>query len=311
MAGAPSPLLHGVGGRTVRDNLNVRTIVAIVVGITIGALVGLSARSGPATVVTARLQADVAPTVKDYVVLVSGLYAVDHDVERARARLAQLGLPDPAAEVETLAQQFRTDPSLTKDNQKLLVDLATLGQALGVKQPELLAYVATPTPKARPVAAPKTAPTATAAPTTPAPTPLPTVDWDIRLSAKLEPPIKVVPATVKSGETYWRLIRAYWQNPDEGHQAHHIFANVLNKEGIAMGQPIIVENGGKTTVPAQPKPDSDYLINFPMAGTLGSYSVYVAGDTPSDRINGLGLGFAKGGKDHTCFLLTFQETIAP
>ncbi len=295
-----------------QSHLNVRLIAGVLAGIAVGLLLSAILRLGqPAMVVTARMQADVAPTVKDYVVLVSGLYAIDHDADRARARLAQLGLQDPAAEVEALAQRFLADPAGAEANQKLLVDLATLGQALGVTQPDLLAYVATPTPKARAVAAPKPAPTATVAPAAPTPTPLPTLDWDIRLSAKLEPPVKVQPAQVESGETYWRLIRAYWQDPDEGHQAFHIFANVLNKDGIAIGQPIIVENGGKTLVPVQPKPDSDYLINYPMAGTLGSYSVYVAGDTPSDRIVGLGLGFAKGGKDHTCFLLTFQETIAP
>lgn len=294
-----------------RDRLDVRVIVSVLVGVAVGVFLSLPLRSGPAAVVTARMQADVAPTVKDYVVLVSGLYAIDHDADRARARLAQLGLQDPAAEVEALAERFLTDSSRTKADEKLLTDLATLGQALGVKRPELMAYVATPTPKARTVAAPKLTPTATATPAAPTPTPLPTMDWDIRLSAKLEPPVKLAPAKAKPGETYWRLIRAYWQDPDEGHQAFHIFANVLNKDGIAIGQPIIVENGGKTLVPVQPKPDSDYLINYPMAGTLGSYSVYVAGDTPSDRINGLGLGYAKGGKDHTCFLLTFQETVAP
>ena len=72
-----------------------------------------------------------------------------------------------------------------------------------------------------------------------------------------------------------------------------------------------VENGGKLTVQAEAKPDSEYLINYAMSGTLGSYTCYVAGDLPSDRIAGLGLGFAKGGKDHTSFLLTFQETVAP
>jgi hypothetical protein len=291
----------------VRASLDTRVIVGVLVGLMVGLCLGLAFRSGPSTVATARMQADVVPTVRDYIVLVSGLYAVDHDGDRARARLAQLGLQDPPAVVEALAQQFLME----KKDKKLLIDLATLSQALGLKRPELLAYVATPTAKPRPAAASKAAPTATVPPAVPTPMPLATVDWDIRLSAKLEPPVKLVSAAVKSGETYWRLIRAYWQNPDEGHQAFHIFANVLNKEGVALGQPIIVENGGKITVPAQPKPDSDYLINYPMAGTLGSYSVYVAGDMPSDRITGLGLGYAKGGKDHTCFLLTFQEAVAP
>jgi len=239
-----------------------------------------------------------AITSEDYIVLISGLYAIDGDVERARARLAGLGLPDPGAAVADLAERFLQEGR----GDVLVVDLATLARALGAERAGLLPYVATPTPAP---AKPQVIPGGLG------PGTLPPIDWDIRLSAKLEPPVKLAPAEVQSGQTYWRLIRAYWQSPEEGHDKYHIFANVLNKDGVPITQPIVVENGGKLVVQAEPKPDSEYLINFPMNGTLGSYTVYVAGDTPSDRIVGLGLGFAKGGKDHTCFLLTFQETVAP
>ena len=238
--------------------------------------------------------AQVPVTPEDYVVLVSGLYAVDGDADRARSRLGLLGLEDPAVAVADLAERFLNEGR----GDLLVVDLATLARALGAERAGLLPYVATVTP------VPLEPPPA-------GPAPLPTVDWDHRLSLKLEPPVKLVPAEVTSGQTYWRLIRAYWQTPEEGHGAFHIFANVLNKDGVLIPQPIIIENGGKTTVPAEAKPDSDYLINYPMNGTLGSYTCSVAGDVPTDRVTGLGLGYAKGGKDHTSFLLTFQETIAP
>jgi hypothetical protein len=226
-----------------------------------------------------------------YAVLVSGLYGVDGDLERARARLSLLGVDDPAAGVADLAEKFLQE----NRGDALVVDLSTLARALGAERPGLLPYVATATPISAAAAA----------------SALPAPDWDIRLSAKLEPPVQLVPAQVQSGQTYWRLIRAYWQSPEEGHDKYHIFANVLNMDGVPIPQPIVIENGGRITVPAEPKPDSEYLINFPMSGTLGSYTCYVAGDLPSDRVVGLGLGFAKGGKDHTSFLLTFQETVAP
>jgi len=239
-----------------------------------------------------------AITAEDYIVLVSGLYAIDGDVERARARLGALSLPDAGAAVADQAERFRQEGR----GDPLVVDLATMARALGAEREGLLPYVATPTP----------APTQfQTIPGGLGPGSLPPIDWDIRLSAKLEPPVKLVPADVQPGQTYWRLIRAQWQTPEEGGDKFHIFANVLNKDGVPITQPIIVENGGKLTVAAEPKPDSEYLINYPMSGTLGAYSVYVAGDTPSDRIDGLGLGYYKGGKDHTCFLLTFQETTAP
>ncbi len=239
-----------------------------------------------------------AITPEDYIVLVSGLYAIDGDIERARVRLGMLSLTDPGAAVADLAERFLQEGR----GDLLVVDLATLARALGAERTGLLPYVATPTPVPP---QPQTIPGGLW------PGSLPPIDWDIRLSAKLEPPVQLVPAQVQSGQTYWRLIRAYWQTPEEGHDKYHIFVNVLNKDGVPITQPIIVENGGKLTVQAESKPDVEYLINFPMNGTLGSYSVYVAGDMPSDRINGLGLGYTKGGKDHTCFLLTFQETMAP
>ena len=299
-----------------RNWLRQGTLVGALIGLLIGFVWSLVAGPGPAylaalptaTVQTGSAGLDRGLTARDYIVLVSALYAVDGDKDRAQARLDQLGLKNGPETVADLAEAF------LKEGQKkpLLVDLSTLARDLGGSRPALTAYMATAVPKPRPkptIAA--KGPAATATPAPPTPTPLPTVDWDIRLSAKLEPPVKIIPAEVKSGQTYWRLIRAWWQTPEEGHNAFHIFANVLNKDGVAISQPIIIENGGKRMIQPEPKPDTEYLINYPMAGTLGSYTCYVAGDWPSDRVAGLGLGFAKGGKDHTVFILLFQETVAP
>ena len=235
-------------------------------------------------------QAEGLVTLDDYIVLVSALHAVDGDGERARERLARIGIENPAERVANLAELSIQRGS----GQGVIVDLATLAHVLGVDRPSLAAYIATPAPRVGPPVES-----------------LPSPDWDMRLTAKLDPPVKWVPAEVGSGQTYWRLVRAYWQSPEEGGYKYHIFVNVLNKDGVPIPQPVVIENGGKLVVPAEAKPDSDYLINYPMAGTLGSYTLYVAGDLPSDRVVGLGLGYAKGGKDHTSFLLTFQETVAP
>jgi len=303
-------------GKAGRNWVRRGTLVGVLIGLLIGFVFSLAAGPLPAylapmptaTVHTNPAGLDRALTARDYIVLVSALYAVDGDKDRAQARLEQLGLKNGPEAVADLAE------ALLKEGQKkpLLVDLSTLARDLGGSRPALTAYMATAVPKVRPkptVAAIGPAATATPVPSTP--TPLPTVDWDIRLSAKLEPPVKLIAAEVKSGQTYWRLIRAWWQSPEEGHNAFHIFANVLNKDGVAISQPIMIENGGKRMIQPELKPDSEYLINYPMAGTLGSYTCYVAGDWPSDRVAGLGLGFAKGGKDHTVFILLFQETVAP
>jgi len=275
--------------------------------------------------------------IANEVLLVSALYAIDDDIERAQQRLVTLGLDDPADAVAALALDH-----VAEGNHQVATDLATLAVALGHQEDRLLAYVATSTPTSTPVPTSTPLPTHTTAPTgTPqpsaTPTPLPTgtplpaptrprptgqpptatpaaavstplpLEWDLRVNL-LNPPIKLVGADVSPGQKYWRLVRLEWRKANEGGNTL-LYASTVNENGQPVwGQEVIVEHGPKESIYTDPKPGEPYGANYPMYGTLNSYQVYVGGDLPSERVTGLGLGEWYGGLDHASFIMVFQRT---
>jgi hypothetical protein len=300
------------------------------------------------TPVASRVEATAMPTttadglvadqagVDREVVVVSALYALDGDLERARQRLLALGLDDPAGAVAELALSHAA-----VGNEGLATDLATLAAALGQQPPELLAYVATatftatppptetplptatptappsetpspvpsPTPTAPPPPTPTRRPAATRPPPTatlppPAANPLP-LEWDRRVDL-LSPPVKLVPADVAPGQAYWRLVRLEWWKAGEGGNTL-LYVSTLDEQGNPLwGQKVIVEHGPQEVLYTQP--GGAYGANYPMASTLNSYHVFIGGDLPSERVTGLGLGEWYGGLDHTTFVLVFQRS---
>jgi hypothetical protein len=273
------------------------------------------------------------------VVLVSALYALDGDLERARERLASLGFEAPEDTVADLALTYAA-----AGNRQVATDLATLAAALGYRRNDLLAYVATatvapsatptetspatltptPLPSPTPTVQPSPTPSLTPSPTptrraptrppatataTPVPaavaTPLP-LEWDLRVSL-LNPPIRLIQADVAPGQRYWRLVSLQWRKASEGGNTL-LYVSTLNENGQPVwGQEVIVEHGVKESLYTQPKSGEPYGTNYPMSGTLNSYQVYVGGDLPSERVVGLGLGEWLGGLDHNTFILVFQR----
>lgn len=101
-----------------------------------------------------------------YVLLVADAYGVDHDLDRARARLEQLQAPNVQQWIAPLVDR-RLAEEPDSAGTRALVELA---HGLGLNSRQVLAYVATLTP--RPTDTPLPTPTQTAT-TSPSPTPLP------------------------------------------------------------------------------------------------------------------------------------------
>jgi CRP-like cAMP-binding protein len=179
----------------------------------------------------------------------------------------------------------------------------------------------TPTPE--PPTATPVPPTATPAPAQPAArAPQPQAAAAAAPAARNQPPrdldprlnllnVGIQPVDVQPGQTYWRLVKAYWQSKEESGNDHTIYIEVLDENGSRItGQPVEIRwQDGNLAVITEDKPPYEYPANFPMYGTLGSYSVSVAG-LPSDTIVGLGMGTPEqpAFTIHTNFLLTFQRT---
>ncbi len=118
--------------------------------------------------------AELAPEYKEeYTVLVASAYALDGDLEKARARLARLEVPNLDLWVKDLTDRY-IDEGQDQADIQALVELA---HGLGVDTPRMAAYRATATPRPTPLPSPTATPAPTNTPPpadTPAPTAVPT-----------------------------------------------------------------------------------------------------------------------------------------
>ncbi len=151
----------------------------------------------------------------------------------------------------------------------------------------------------------------------PAPAPAPPVssepgrNLDARLPAL---GVGVLPASVSSGQAYWRAVEVIWHDESEAGGRHSIFVDVLDESGgKVVGQPVTIRwGGGSQQLFTEAKPFPEYSLNFPMYSAGNAYSVQVDG-LPSDTVYGLGLGDLnlRDWTIHVEYLIKFQKVIKP
>ena len=142
-----------------RKRTGLMVAVLVILGLMAGAVVGLVLGwvVWPVKFVDTSI-ADLAPEQKDeYCLLVASAYVTDGDLEKAQARLARLEVPNVNQSISALIDRCILEGRDEADIQAL----AALANGLGIVNPQMVAYLATPTPL----------PTDTPLPT---PTPLPT-----------------------------------------------------------------------------------------------------------------------------------------
>ena len=129
---------------------------------------------------------------------------------------------------------------------------------------------------------------------------------DPRLSALN---VRVEYANVKPGESYWKLVRAEYQDVNKAGGNHHMIYNLLDDKN----KPVLVQRvfQGLADIQADSFTDAFGRAKIPMwetykpdSGESGPYSAWVAG-LPSDKVVGMGMpnGLAVN------FVLTWQKTI--
>lgn len=120
--------------------------------------------------------------------------------------------------------------------------------------------------------------------------------------------VRVEFANVKPGESYWKLIRAEYQDTTKAGGNHHMLYNLLDDKG----KPVLVQRvfQGLADIQADSFTDAFGRAKIPMwetynpdKGESGPYSAWVA-NLPSDKITGLGMpnGLSVN------FVLTWQKT---
>jgi hypothetical protein len=158
---------------------------------------------------------------------------------------------------------------------------------------------------AAPPPPPKKAAAAAAAP--PPERPQPSRQLDARFDAL---GLRIDPANVQPGQSYWRVVKVIWQSKEESGNDHTIYIDVIDENGSRIvGQPVDIRwQGGNLSLITENKAAYEYPANFPMYGLLGSYSVSIGG-APSETIAGMGMGTPENRdlKIHTNFMVTFQR----
>ena len=96
---------------------------------------------------------------EEYVLLAASEFADDHDVDRARQRLAELDVPNPEQFVAYVADRYVQQDLGPEDADT--VNLIRLSEALGVSTISMVAYISTPTPLPTPTFTPSPMPTST------------------------------------------------------------------------------------------------------------------------------------------------------
>lgn len=115
---------------------------------------------------------------EQYIVLVGSAYMLDHDLEKAQARLDPLEAPNIRQWVAQLADRYIAE-GRNEGDIRAVVELA---HGLGVDTPQMVSYLASPTPLPTdtplptPTTAPSDTPTATSIPPTAEPTSVPPTD---------------------------------------------------------------------------------------------------------------------------------------
>lgn len=140
--------------------------------------------------------------------------------------------------------------------------------------------------------------------------PVPTLMLDSRLLREVR--VTVALAPVPPGQSYWKLISALYQDPEESGGNVNIVCYVQNEFGRpAVNQKVVQAFG---TDSADGLTDGQGHIDFPMTGASsfspdrgenGPYSAFVSG-FPSDRVLGMGLPLRR----HVQYLLTWRKVTA-
>ena len=96
---------------------------------------------------------------------------------------------------------------------------------------------------------------------------------------------------ISSGETFWHLVEAEWENEQEANGEGRIYVEVLDVNGVRdVGRSVTVFwDSGSSTQQTEDHPNSEYSFHFPMEKSSNAYNVRIEG-YPSETLVGAGLG---------------------
>jgi hypothetical protein len=136
-------------------------------------------------------------------------------------------------------------------------------------------------------------------------------EFDDRLKY-LKPQVKLVPVADPS-QPHWRLSKVRWADEKESQGRGYIFVTALDEQGRPLeGLTFLGDRGNAVDRVATKGAIDQYLGNYLMTGTVGTYTVSVAyNNLPSDKLINVGLGNEVNPNQPvpTAFYLTFQKVL--
>ncbi|MFQ6016009.1 MAG: hypothetical protein ACE5NP_11275 [Anaerolineae bacterium] len=206
-----------------------------------------------------------------YILLVSQSYALDGNLDRAKARLGRLGEQDINTTVVRLAERYIAEGK----DVEAISRLVKLADALGVSTSAMRVYLITPTPTATPTTTPTSPPSPTAVPPTAT---LPPTDT---------PTITPTPLPSATPAVIYRLLERHLVPcQEDSTEPMHILIEVVDEQGMGVPNvPIqVIGPDGEDTFYTGLKRKGPGLADFEMES--GSYSVKVM-DGSSDIVENL------------------------
>lgn len=134
---------------------------------------------------------------------------------------------------------------------------------------------------------------------------MPPVEWDDRLTQRGA----VLRPYTGNADSYWKIVKAAWMDEQESGGKHHVFVEVLNKDGNReVGVPVMFGwQSGNEIKKSEAKPTENYAVDFPMFAVAPAYWVTIPDD--ADTLDGLGMGSIEQPNYaiHTSYHVTFQK----
>ena len=214
-------------------------------------------------------------------------FVVDQNLDKAKASLAEMKLPNSTQWVSLVAEKYISEQ---RDRQQTRA-LALLAEALGSGNARVALFVATPTPPNSPTPLPTSTPTPlpTATPTatataTPVPTETPTAaptatkappkPTQVRATATPRPPT----ATPRPAVDY-RVVKSRLLTKDENHGCegnHNFFFQVIDVNGAPVNGAVVLRvYSGETSISGSK--DSPWVLGTANQG-WGQFDIYKNGD---------------------------------
>lgn len=118
------------------------------------------------------------------------------------------------------------------------------------------------------------------------------------------------------GQKFWRATNIQWLDEQQSQGRHHIYGNVRRDGVLQAGVPLKVKWPGdekvvRTEDKSRDYPPFNYWYNYQMSPSFNGFSVQVDDGTPSEIVEGIGMGANGNSHAHTSTVVEWELVTMP